>query len=349
MGQPLGARVGWGMLAVATSMLDLLLLHLSYHQLGWRQHSWLSCDLRRRHAAEQQQLRQSLNTFNTYSCSCGHILVLSLVNGLVLALVPDSTAGTSTGGAATGADSPPAQSSPPQLLEARIGVLVSASLTVLPLLWLVLAHCAVRCRSQALEVLATATLFGAGIPPCAGLYFVFSPTYAWPQHLIVRLLLLAAPMAVWLLLLPAIWSAFRAVMALLRCVCLLDCGTRHGVCGFQALACVQQQSAVPSPPQPHHPTQHAHRQSSEVHAAVSCLWTLEWWADAACVLHFAANCRQPWALEALTKNAAVLAAAADDEGPQEIPKALKPLMQGAWLVSAVAAFAAAAAAAKLLS
>lgn len=64
------------------------------------------------------------------------------------------------------------------------------------------------------------------------------------------------------------------------------------------------------------------------------------------VLHFAANCRQPWAVEAMTKDDAVLAAAADDEEPQEIPGALKPLMQGAWLVSAVAAFAAAA---KLLS
>lgn len=223
MGQPMGARVGWGLLAVATSMLDLLLLHLSYHQLGWRQHSWLSCDLRRRHAAEQQQLRQALNTLRTYSCSCGHILVLSLINGLVLALVPDSAAGTSTGAVqlpATGADSPSAQSSPPQLLEARIGVLVSAGLTVLPLLWLVLARCAVLCRSQALEVLATATLLGAGIPPCAGLYFVFSPAYAWPQHLVVRLLLLAAPLAVWLLLLPVTWCAFRAVIALLRYVCL---------------------------------------------------------------------------------------------------------------------------------
>jgi hypothetical protein len=221
MGQPLGARVGWGLLAVAASVLDLLLLHLSYHQLGWRQQSWLSCDLRRQHAAERQQLSHALNAFRTYSSSCGHILLLSLVNGLVLALAPiSSTAGASTGAVellpAADAGAPSAQSSAPQLLEARVGVLVSAGLTALPLLWLVLAHCAVRCRSQTLEVLATATLLGAGIPPCAGLYFIFSPVYAWPEHLVVRLLLLAAPMAVWLLLLPMTWSAFRAVMALLR-------------------------------------------------------------------------------------------------------------------------------------
>lgn len=47
------------------------------------------------------------------------------------------------------------------------------------------------------------------------LFFVFSPAYPWPQELPVRLMLLAAPMAIWLVLLPLTWSAFTAVMTLL--------------------------------------------------------------------------------------------------------------------------------------
>lgn len=46
------------------------------------------------------------------------------------------------------------------------------------------------------------------------LFFVFA--YAWPQGLVVRLLLVAAPMAVWLLLMVLTWRAFRIVMGLLR-------------------------------------------------------------------------------------------------------------------------------------
>lgn len=47
------------------------------------------------------------------------------------------------------------------------------------------------------------------------LFFVFSPAYPWPQGLVMRVLLLAVPMAIWMVLLPLTWSAFRAVTELL--------------------------------------------------------------------------------------------------------------------------------------
>lgn len=48
------------------------------------------------------------------------------------------------------------------------------------------------------------------------LFFVFSPAYAWTRSLWVLLLLLAAPLAVWMVLLLLTWRSFRAVMGMLR-------------------------------------------------------------------------------------------------------------------------------------
>lgn len=61
-------------------------------------------------------------------------------------------------------------------------------------------------------------LFPTGHPQAIQLFFVFSPAYAWRQGLVVRLLLLAAPMAAWEAFLLAAWCAFRAVMVQLRYV-----------------------------------------------------------------------------------------------------------------------------------
>ena len=48
------------------------------------------------------------------------------------------------------------------------------------------------------------------------LFFAFSPAYTWPEALEIRLLLLAIPMAAWMVLLVLTWCAFRTVMAMLR-------------------------------------------------------------------------------------------------------------------------------------
>lgn len=220
----IGSRVGWGILVVFCTALDLLLLRLSYHQLGWRQHFWLSCDLRRKHAAEQQQLRHALNVYKTCSRSCMHVLVLSLINGLVLALA--SNPASSTGVELTGPEDArflTEQDSTPEerMQQARIGILISVGLTVLPMLWLALAHCAVHYShgSRRLEEVATATvILSAVCSVVVQFYFLFDPLYAWPaQQLVVRLLLLAAPMAVWMVLLALTCLFFKRVMAILRC------------------------------------------------------------------------------------------------------------------------------------
>jgi hypothetical protein len=56
------------------------------------------------------------------------------------------------------------------------------------------------------------------LPQAFQFYFVFSDYFSWPQRLVVRLLLLAGPMAVWMILLAVTLSAFRRVMSILRCV-----------------------------------------------------------------------------------------------------------------------------------
>lgn len=57
------------------------------------------------------------------------------------------------------------------------------------------------------------------MPPQAfQFYFAFSDYFLWPQCLVVRLLLLAGPMGVWMGLLAVTLSAFRRVMSILRCV-----------------------------------------------------------------------------------------------------------------------------------
>lgn len=168
VGQPLPmySRVGWGVLTVMCTTAQAVLLHLTYNQLGWRQHSWLSCDLRRKHAAQQQELWSAINRYLAYSRSCMCILALSVVNGLVLALTT-----TPAGSAGAVVLTPPAQARflqdtpEDRMKEVRVGVLVSVGLTVLPMLWLALARCAVHCGSQTLEFVATATCVPAGLLP----------------------------------------------------------------------------------------------------------------------------------------------------------------------------------------
>jgi hypothetical protein len=168
VGQPLpmGSRVGWGLLTVVCTAAQFVLLHLTYNQLGWRQHSWLSCDPRRKHAAQQQELWRALNRYLAYSRSCMCILALSFVNGLALALTTNPA-----GSAGAVVLMPPAQARflqdtpEDRMKEARVGVLVSVGLTVLPMLWLALARCAVHYGSQKMGFVATVTCVLAGLLP----------------------------------------------------------------------------------------------------------------------------------------------------------------------------------------
>lgn len=132
----MGLRVGWGVPAtVANTALQVLLIYLSYCHMGWRQHSWLTCDLRRPHAAEQQLLQHALNRFRTLSASTMYILLLSFLDALVLVLtaLPAQHAAGAPAGNGTAA-----------VQVASTGVLVSMGLTLLPLLWLAFTHWAVQ-------------------------------------------------------------------------------------------------------------------------------------------------------------------------------------------------------------
>lgn len=43
-------------------------------------------------------------------------------------------------------------------------------------------------------------------------YWVFSPTYLWPEHLAARVLLVAVPLAAWMILHVATWFSMRDVL-----------------------------------------------------------------------------------------------------------------------------------------
>lgn len=174
--QPLGARIGWGILAAVTAV-DALLLQLAHQHIGWRQHSWLSCDLRRPHAAERQLLQHALNRYTTLATCCAHVLLISLVDALVLVLsahpAPDSTQPDS------GSASEAAEAATSALQTAQTGVLVSVGLTLLPLLWLALTRWALRrcgrrpCSHAGQAALVASTTFALAelLPvrvPCPG-------------------------------------------------------------------------------------------------------------------------------------------------------------------------------------
>lgn len=171
-GLPLGTRAGWGMFVIAVAAVDVLLCHLSVQSLGWRQHSWLSCDLRRRHAAERQLLQHILNRYRTLCRCCMHGVLISVVSALVLVAAgraqhtaSDRTdAGTAAGQAATAVASSAEDMEDPVHV-AHVGVLVSVGLHVLPLLWLCTTQLAVHCISKRLELLVTATVAVAVLCP----------------------------------------------------------------------------------------------------------------------------------------------------------------------------------------
>lgn len=178
MGLLIAARVGWGIAAVLLAALDVLLVRASHQHLGWRQHSWLSCDPNRKHAAERQQLRHALNSFRTTRRCCMCTLLISSVSGLVLAL-----AGYADRRAVPTAAVPPTEGSSSltegigegryagaagALLLAETGVLVTVGLHAVPLLWLALTAAAVQSGRKSLDVTATATVALAMLCPVSG-------------------------------------------------------------------------------------------------------------------------------------------------------------------------------------
>jgi hypothetical protein len=91
-------------------------------------------------------------------------LALSFVNGLVLALTTNPA--DSVGAVVPMLQARLLQDTPEDRMKwARVGVLVSVGLTVLPMLWLVLARCAVHYGSQKMEFAATITCIPAGLLP----------------------------------------------------------------------------------------------------------------------------------------------------------------------------------------
>lgn len=160
----MGARVAWGLGVILFAALDLWLLQLSHLQLGWRQHSKLPCDPRRKHAAQQQQLYEARTRYTCLASSCMHILVLSMVNGLVLAL-SEGRADMAGKSVLTAAAGDPAGQTQAAMQTAKTGVLVAVGFTLLPALWLAASRCAVHFRSKNIELLATATLAIAELLP----------------------------------------------------------------------------------------------------------------------------------------------------------------------------------------
>lgn len=166
----MGARVTWGLVVILFAALDLWLLQLSHLQLGWRQHSKLPCDPRRKHAAEGQQLYQAQTRYTCLTSSCMHILILSMANGLVLAL-SEGRAGVAGNSTLTAAAEDPAGQAQEAMQTAKTGVLVAVGFTLLPVLGLAASICAVQLRSKNVELLATATLaiaelFPVSVPAC---------------------------------------------------------------------------------------------------------------------------------------------------------------------------------------
>jgi hypothetical protein len=93
-----------------------------------------------------------------------HILVLSIVNGLVLAL-SGGRADMAGNSVLTAAAEDPSGQTQAAMQTAKKGVLVSVGFTLLPALWLGASHCAVHFRSKNIELLATATLAVAELFP----------------------------------------------------------------------------------------------------------------------------------------------------------------------------------------
>jgi hypothetical protein len=160
----MGARVTWGLGIILFVALDLWLLQLSHLQLGWRQHSKLPCDPRRKHATERQHLYQAQSRYACLSSCCMHILILSMANGLVLAL-SEGRAGMAGNCVLTAAADDSAGQTQSTMQTAKTGLLVAVGFTLLPALWLAAIRCAVHFRSKKMELLATATLAIAELFP----------------------------------------------------------------------------------------------------------------------------------------------------------------------------------------
>ena len=81
----------WALLAAAFAASTLLKAGLSWlvHlRLGWRVHSHVSCDLRRKHAGFQTSLQLLLNRFQTLLQITFFVILVNAVSCLALALRP---------------------------------------------------------------------------------------------------------------------------------------------------------------------------------------------------------------------------------------------------------------------
>ncbi|WIA35326.1 hypothetical protein OEZ86_003781 [Tetradesmus obliquus] len=79
-------RLGLAGCFIAAALLNSWLAFITYQQFGWRVHSKLACDYRRKHAVEKQQLYFLVSRFKTLLRFSWHALLVNTVSCLVLAL-----------------------------------------------------------------------------------------------------------------------------------------------------------------------------------------------------------------------------------------------------------------------
>jgi hypothetical protein len=178
---------------VAAAVLNGWLSFITYQQFGWRVHSKLACDYRRKHALEKQQLYFLVSRFRTLLRFSWHAALVNMVSCLVLALTAQHTEAAARGAALLTVPLTAVQEQPVRFSSAGVavvqpalmaapgnvsavlldggltgngqegrsavtGLLASLPAWLLPMAWLIVAHFTVARNSKRLEQLSTATL-----------------------------------------------------------------------------------------------------------------------------------------------------------------------------------------------
>ena len=189
--------------AFATYTLAKLACARAAHaRLGWRQHSRVACDLRRKGAEFERSLGLLLGRLRTLQRVALVVTAVNLSSCLALALA-------GAGAGQQGSSGVPLPRWPAS------GLLIAAGLAVLLLGWQLLAALAVARASRALGLTASVAAPALLGWPAIALLFALLPSAHWASHLASRLALLALPALLWAPLHVACWWHMRAALALL--------------------------------------------------------------------------------------------------------------------------------------
>ena len=201
-----GAATALGAAFAAYTLAKLACARAAHARLGWRQHSRVACDLRRKGAGFERSLGMLLGRLRTLQRVALVVTAVNLSSCLALAL---AGAGAGAGAGQQGSSGVPLPRWPAS------GLLIAAGLAVLLLGWQLLAALAVVRASRALGLAASIAAPALLGWPAIALLFALLPSANWASHLAARLALLALPALLWASLHVACWWHMRAALALL--------------------------------------------------------------------------------------------------------------------------------------